>query len=483
MKTKTIFIISLLFIGAFQLATAQRPLGVSLKKQQLTTTGTPNNVGFYICRVIDARPIRTHIGVVQRGLGNVKTQAFFEEGLETQLQNLFNRSLPAKDGYVPVIAKVTRLTISEHTTFTSEKATAAVAIDFITQRQDSLFLLFQASSLVQNGGLDVTALHDDNLALALSECVDQFRESDWKVAMNNAPLITPEQLTSTVAYKLETADTPIFQTLTPVRGMYQTFLEFRKNAPSLTQVFVTESEPHRGKNWEGINKITPYYELPNQKREKVEDVWGFSDGKQSYIYYQKEYFPLRRQGEGFLFDAYAAPDAGTVGAASLMGGLVGGAIAAAATSNRKQTYFLDVVTGQVIEWNSTAGQMHKAGNTAQIASYGSANITIYYRASKKAEDKAAQIIFRNASDTTTIELVPNSFVKIKWEDLTSEIQVCLKGANNPCYVFVPDVTQNNYLEYIPSVGKDAIVIRPVKDNEAEFYLKQIRYAQEHQKKN
>jgi|GEM_PF-2414634 len=463
---------------------AQSSFKISLHKQQLTPKATDmyRDADFYIARVVDARPLKNHIGIVQRGMVNTKVPADLEGGLEKQLLGFFTRSQLPNRG-TAIVLKVHQLSINEQTSFTSETATAAVAMDFLVQRNDSLLVVYQASAFVKRGGMDVTALHDNNIAAALSECIEKFGTSNWRETLSRATLLNPDQLNTPLAELTERPDFPIATAATPERGIYRSFTEFRSNLPGVLQPFVTESKPRRGRDWDGVQKVTPYFTLPNGTRNEVKKIWGFSDGDQVYIYFQKDYFPLRLEGNHYVFDAYAPPDGATMATAGVMGGLVGGAIAGAAMANRRQTYQLDMFNGQVTEWDGNNYPRHIASpGTAQ----GSARITIYCRSSKKMEGPA-RILFYNKSDTVSVELGEDSSVQINWDNLLSEVNVCVAGKSNPCYHFLPDVAKPNYLEYIaparsgngaPANADDELVIRPVKEQEALFYLKQIRYAQE-----
>jgi hypothetical protein len=81
--------------------------------------------------------------------------------------------------------------------------------------------------------------------------------------------------------------------------------------------------------------------------EQLRGAWGFSDGQQVYCYYHKRYWQLARQGDSFGFVGPSVADPGAVSTAAVLGGLAGGAIAAASTSGRPTDYTLDLLTGRV----------------------------------------------------------------------------------------------------------------------------------------
>ncbi|MDJ1497625.1 hypothetical protein QNI19_32095 [Cytophagaceae bacterium DM2B3-1] len=481
-----------LWMGIEPTAQAQQPLQISLSKQTLTFD--PNQKGnppaFHIIRVVDARPLKTHIGIVQRGLVNTKAQAFLKGGVEKQLLDFFHRSLPQpslpqSNASLPMIVRVHQLSIAEKTTFSSETATAAVVIDFICSKDDSLHLLYQASSLVTKGGLDVTASHDDNIARALGECVEKFinyaSPYDWQSLLAQSLYLSEGELYTPMISEDKLPNMPIFQDTVLMRGIYHSLIEFQNNSPSGQQPFITQTQERNGRQWNDAQKVTPYHVLPDGSKKEVKKVWGFSDGESAYIYFQKDFFPLRKQAGSFIFDAYAPVDGASVGAAGVMGGAIGGAIAGAATANRRQTYQLDVLTGQITDWdeNNYMARLQARHTSGGDNSGGVAKIILYYKGGKASTDQPVTILFRTNSDTLTFSLKVDSFIEIPWQDPLSDLNVCVQGTLNPCYQFVADLTKVNYLEYLPTAkGTDEVIIRQVNAQEAEFYLKKIRYAQE-----
>ncbi|MDJ1485112.1 hypothetical protein QNI16_31730 [Cytophagaceae bacterium YF14B1] len=470
---------------------AQGSLQINLKKQKLdlgetTLRGTP----FYISRVVDARPLKTHIGTVHRGFDDNKTSAFLEGGIESQLQDFFNRSLPVTQGYTAVILKVNQLSIAEmgntkDMSLASQIGTAAIVMDFIVKHEDSLYVVFQGSALVKRYGIDVTTAHDNTIAKALSECIVKFAKSSWKEIADPVHAITEEQLLAPVAMDKNLLDLPVLQGGTIWQGIYYSLDDFRNNAPDNKQAFGVDRKPRKGDEWVGVDQVTPYLVTAEDKHKTLKKAWGFSDGSQAYIYYDKDYFPIRQEGSGFFFDAYASErrrytyygvPVGTpmpVGGAVVVSAVVGIGIPA---PRKKQTYQFDIMTGQISEWDANS---YEARSATQSTSGGVAKVLIYYKKGKGSDDKPVTVQLRNASDAVPLTLSADSYEEISWEDLLSELNVCVEGQQNPCYSFLPDVTKINYLEYMPSaIGTSESLIRPVKEQEAVFYLKKIKAAQE-----
>jgi hypothetical protein len=68
---------------------------------------------------------------------------------------------------------------------------------------------------------------------------------------------------------------------------------------------------------------------------------------------------------------------------------------------------------------------------------------------------------------------------LEWTNVRTDLSVCVEGQTGDCLQFLPSVDQPNYLELVPAdKTHPQPQLRPVKAQEAEFYLKKIRYAQE-----
>ncbi|MDJ1498003.1 hypothetical protein QNI19_33990 [Cytophagaceae bacterium DM2B3-1] len=486
---------SFLFFSVFSLY-AQDSLLINLHRKKLDLgSSTFQNKTFYIARVVDARSDKETIGIVQRGVFNRNAPASFVGSLEPQLQDFFDRGLAAKQGYTPVIVKVNQLVIAEKRTPTMETATAFAELDFIVSRNDSLFLLFQISSSVKRDGMDVTGFHDENIAEALSKCMIKFAKSPWKEALYKGPIVTNEQLISNSPIKFELPDLPVFHTNTPQRGIYMSLSEFLNNKPGNSEQFMLDVKPRKGKNWEGVDRVTPYLIQFDGSQTRLKNAWGFSDGSQAYIYYNEDYFPLVQKGNTFVFDGFVPlpnnmyivtpPTSGV--AEAVVTGVVAGAVAASTAAilagsfskGSRQTYQLDIKTGEIKVWDVAT---HHAMTSTQ-SSVNTITKVLLYCKKEKGSTTPVTIQLNSTTDTVSVKLSGGQYQEVLWGDLSSELQVCVNGRSNPCYTFFPDATKTNYLEYLPSATHDDdIIIRPVKDSEAEFFLKKIKTTQERNQK-
>ncbi len=474
MKIKQLFCTAWIGIALSMSVMAQEPLWIDLQPQKHVTTETTSDTGFYISRVIDARPGYTRIGFIQCENTPLLTQLCFQGGIEKQLHTFFGQSQPVRIGYQPIIVKINRMWVSEYTT-AYEMGTAAVALDFMAAQKDGFSLLFRAFSLVQSEGIDVRKLHEPNLVKALTDCLEQFRNSNWQATLTQTPVLTTQQLSESETQFAHT-DLPVLKGSLPSQGIYQTFLDFRNNHADSKLPLIVKNRSHLGTK---RNKITIEQELPDRGQEAVEEAWGFSDGKQAYIHFQKEYFPLRPVEGGFVFEAYPMPEAYTGGSmttSSTRSGILDGGITGTLTGvmnvNYRQPYFLDAYTGQITAWHPEIPKLHETPVSTQAIQSDVANLTIYYKASKKTTAKPVHIVFSSGTRSIVKELKPGTFVQIPWKDCSSELIICIQESHSPCYTFVPDKSEQ-YLEYLPVNSQEDITIRPVRSREALFYLAQL----------
>lgn len=325
------------------------PYVIDLSAQPLVVPGRT----FYIRQVLDGRAVRGGIGTVRRGLANVPQRADLRPTVAGALQALFDQQLPARPADQPVLALVRALHVQEDLTITTEQATDVAALDFyLLDAQGNAHLALATRDTVRSRGLETTARHPRQLAQALQAGLVQLAGMSWGTVAAQPGRPVAELVAA------RSAASPTYPALTDsVRpaGYYRTFLDFRNNSPVAGPLVVV---PERvfGKGWAGISTYTPHLPEPDGARgAPLRGAWGFSDGRQVYVFFHKRYWLLARQGNGFGFvgpgaaDPGAASTAAVVGgiAGGVVGGVVGGAMAANSTSGRPIDYTLDLLTGNI----------------------------------------------------------------------------------------------------------------------------------------
>lgn len=446
---------------------------VDLQNHPLTIPGR----NFYVTQVIDARLEKDNIGTVQTGAMNSRKVAVFKQALPEELMSLFQKNFFPAAGMNPVIVKVLKFGVREKTKSFSESAFAEVLLQFIHEKSPGHYLnLYEATSLIESKGADVTARHDNNLTAALVDCFTQFTGQNFEELVSSTEEMPAAQLEEGLPATIQSLDFAVLRDSSYQQGVYLNFREFRNNKPGITQPLVINRRPRTAKTWQGTDELFIQLLETDGKKRNIKNAWGFSDGKTVYIRFGGEYYPMDKAGNVFSFFGHAPANYGGVYAGGLVGGAIGGAImgvaSSAAASNSKTEYVLDMITGRVSELGGYAYQPDR-----------SAKIVIYYRGDKSNPLQPAGVVVKSQADSLTIDLKPNSFAELEWNYLLSDVFACVQGQPNSCLNFLPEVSKTNYFEYVP-VGKRASLatIRTVTDKEGEFYLKQIRYAHELEEK-
>lgn len=413
---------------------------------------------FHVAQVLDLRVNRNTIGWVQRGLYNVPVPADMRGGAAAGLTQWLQTQLPAKPGSRPVIMRIHELRIGELTKVTSEKARAVVDIDFVVQQPDSsYYIVMRHSDEEIHGGIETTGFHDDNIAACLRRGLALLSTQPWEPRLSGAQPLTAQQIRYRDGRVPEPYTYPVMVAAAPKRGFYSDFLAFRRNAPDTSQVFEVEKTPRTATDWQGTEEIRVFLGT-GPTRTAFTEGWGFSDGKQSYIQFRKHYYPLRQVGNDFVFEGRAGADPGAVGTASAVAGLAGGAIAAVATTGRRQSYTLDMATGRVADFT--------------------------YQEQLLRRDTAAVVIFRRpggAKEPLRVllegkelgQLGPNAMLELPWASKTREVTVCLEKTGI-CYSFIPDFTTVNYVELQAKTDAEPPALQLVPSKEGIFYTKKMR---------
>ncbi len=174
------------------------------------------------------------------------------------------------------------------------------------------------------------------------------------------------------------------------------------------------------------------------------------------------------------FYGYSGPDEAAVAAGSIAGGLTGALVMSAVTAKGKARYIVDLLTGEPATFNVNSEEGRAVAGFP-------ARITIYCRENKAG--RPLQVIVKDRQDSLSAELASNSFAELEWMNLREDLSACVEGQTENCLQFLPSADQSSYLELMPSdKTHPQPTLRAVKPQEAEFYLKKIRYAQEMEEK-
>lgn len=443
-------------------------LTVSLAQQSVPAVGG----AYHFDKLVDARPDRSHIGGVHRGLDNQLVPAVFSRNLEAELGPLLRQGLPAGSATQPVVVRVHTLSVQESIGAMSETASAELVVDFLEPvGPDAYRLVLGVSEVAEGKGLDATGQHALNIRRALEQCLQRLGDAPAAAssvagaALPAAPTLTWAQIQAG-----EEGVMPQYpvQTAALQRGVYRSFEEFRQNAPTGAKgPFEVLRKPRKGAQWAGHDNVEAWYlyQSHSQPRRQITEAWGLSDGQTAYIRYRGHYFPLQAAGNHFTFTGFQMPDLNSMVAGGLLGGAVGGAVAGAISTNHPQLYELRMASGRVVASLQPAAP-------EGFAEADTAAVYVYRRATAVPGGPLRVLV--NGKEAGT--LGPNQYLALTWRDRRRDMAICLQGDGaEACHSFVPLFGGVTYLACTAGTAPAApLGLQPVPAKEGVFYLKHIK---------
>jgi hypothetical protein len=433
-------------------------LEISLTQQVLPAAGT----AFHFDKLVDARPDRSSIGSVHRGLDNHLVPATLGGSLEAELTPMLRQALPPGPATRPVMVRIYALAVHETITAMSETGSAEVEMDFLEATgPDTYRLLLSVAELVEGKGLDVTSKHPDNIRRAVQQGLQRLATA--------APPATAPTLTWAQVLAGEEGALPRFpvQNQPLQRGIYRSFEEFRQNAPTLTAgPFELQRKTRKGAQWVGTEEVEAWYLhlSDDQPRRLVRGAWGLSDGQNAYIFYQGRYLPLQPAANYYHFVGFRQPDGGNVLAGAMLGGLAGAAIAGSIGTNQPQLYELRLASGRVVASRQPAG----VGGFAAAAD--TAAVYLY----RRAEAGEAPPLRVTVDGKEIGQLGPGQYLALSWRDKRRDMAICVQGAQAQCHTFMPLFGTTTYLAYTLGNGTAPPALQPVAAKEGAFQLRHIK---------
>ncbi|OUJ74853.1 hypothetical protein [Hymenobacter crusticola] len=365
----TLYRLPFLFFMSLGLALplkAQKAHVVELHKQ---TLALPDR-GFYVQKVVDARPDTTTLGQVHIGVLNRPVEVVLAGQAAPYLHEYLTRQLPARPTDRPVVLRITAMRVAETITYNSEVGKAQCTFEWYELLPTGHYRrLGGAMGSASRGGLDVTSFHASNLVAAMQKSLEQL--SLPGTANPEAPLVTWAQLTSTATLAPSGTVYPVLEAEVINKGRYRTFHDFRDNTPDHTLPFEVETTANTEGSLAGTYRVRPYItDATGKQRPLPADTWGFSDGNHVFIRYQNTYFPLERRGNLLSFRVYSVqPGPLFIGAGGLLGAAVGIALSAAMTHAYEHEFTVDITNGNVFNATNLTQVSGPVADSAKVVLY------------------------------------------------------------------------------------------------------------------
>jgi hypothetical protein len=381
---------------------------------------------WYVARVLDARPNRSRLGTVRRGLDNLPAPALLTQPVAGAVLAFCRQQLPPRAGSQPVVFRLLALSVGEDVRPTSENAEAELIGDFLLPQPDSSFrVLLPVSGFIRRGGLDVTLHHSANLGRVLTQGLAQL------AALPAPPPAAPVLSRAEVLAGKGTVSFPV--QAPPVAGeggFYRSFEDFRANVVTPPKrAFELKPTPRslKGSRSSAEELEAYYYYLSAEEpREFITlgDIWGVTDGHRRYITQRGRLYPLLPSADGrsFTFTAPAPVDMAGATSRAVAGGLVGGAIgaglaSAAGPKTGLATYELHLPTGRLL-----AGEETFAADGFADANPDAGAIYLF----RRADDAAAEPLLVQRDGRVVASLLPQQYVRLPAPGQQQELVLCLQ---------------------------------------------------------
>ena len=415
----------------------------------IQTMSVPGRV-VQVEKVVDGRAGKPPIGIAYRGGFGKSVAIGFRGGLEAELTAFLHSQLPVQPFDHPVVLCLRRLQLSETMGGTKEQATAELAADVYERLPDGYHFVQSVAAQASSRGSEVTYRHAEHLARMLSQCLGQLPQVNWPAVAARPARTLAELPTDNPAATAGRRPAPAVLR-EPLRvGLYLRFEQFLANRPDTAMDFHLDTlRRHYSSRlatlqWLGVARVRPKGRLGFDDNVPLPELWGFCDGQQAYVKYDKQYYPLTRQGAFFTFVGEAPVDqyfemarAQAAARAGLVAGAVGGALARTNVPDHTaepMAYGLDMSTGGVVPYPSLRTPLRP--DTAFVYLYRPA----------QAVEAGPVGVFVDGRELGALR--PGQYLEVPWARFGKPMRLCLNGVAvaNSCQLLVPNAAQLNYLK-------------------------------------
>ncbi|MCI1186419.1 hypothetical protein MON38_03240 [Hymenobacter sp. DH14] len=475
----------LLFVLRASPAARAQVYYLDLSKQPLALSGRVVSVE----QVVDGRPGRpASVGTVYQGLHDKTSPVVFRHSLETELTAWLAQQLPARATDHAVVLCLRQLLVGEAVTsnllVSKAASTAELAVDVYAHRPDGYHFVRSASAHSSQPGTAINADHALHVARLMQQCLATVAAADLAAAAQR-PART---LAEVAARPAPVARPAILQAAAPRRGVYFSAEQFAANQPDTTvqlrldtvrwsavraslldanmpMRYVAPDSPPRysrtvinsPSGWKGTVQLKGKVRTTTGDRVPTNAVWGFSDGRQAYVYQEHVFRLLTRQHDFFTFVGAAPVDVAAFGQRALGTrpsqparpgtGLRGDANDG---SGEPMVLALSLRTGQFSQY-PPPGQPQRADT---------AFIYVYRPLGGPAE--AQPVLF---NDRQVGQLRPGESVELTWPHLGQAVR--LGTAGSAALVLVPSTSVANYVRLQPDTDLTTWQVMPPAQGEAE----------------
>lgn len=407
-------------------------------------------------KVVDGRAGQPPIGIVYRGLGGKSAAVGFRQGLETALTSFLQVQLPLRptSGHTIVLC-VRSLHIGETMGGNKQQATADLRADVYEHLPTGYHFVRSVGGYASAYGNETTGRHAGHLVQILNDCFRQLSAGSWAEAARQ-PARTLAQLPTDVPVSLAAGGKRGLAILraAPRRGLYFRLDQFLNNQPDTASTIEVDTirrrlqSPLAAAQWQQVARVRPLASNTVLHRAVPADLWGFSDGQQAFVRYEKQFYPLTRQGNAFTFVGEAPVDALYVAALAqkqqrngMLFGVTGVVMARTTVPDHTAepiAYGLDLHTGAIGPYPGLR----------TILRPDTAYVYVYQRPQSQpaGAGKAGGVVVVAEGREAGV-LGPGQYLEIPCARFGKPLRLCLTGLPlaNSCLLVVPNSSQLNYL--------------------------------------
>jgi len=217
-----------------------------------------------------------------------------------------------------------------------------------------------------------------------------------------------------------------------VRGIYETFGEFKAGAPSILDTFYVDSVERYRRNWEGTYSLVPRFS-PYGKA--IKQIWGYCDGTQNFIHFQSDYYPVEVEGGDITFEGTGVfNSSGIVSAGVLTGGIGAGLYSLAAVEIAKDKRIKYVI-------NPENGDIHSAKDLENAFYSFKAKKLVLYRGTSR-EIKESMVF--SVNDWIIDSFLPGSYLELEFSPDVGHLEICFGENFKECQV----ILFNDLIQYV-----------------------------------
>jgi hypothetical protein len=245
--------------------------------------------------VYDSRFDTTCIGVVKNAL--VLTTRQLNKPAASVVRDFYVSVLPANtSGEIELHCFLKKLVISDNidvenkdknakpaSAGSDEQSGALLTVDFYAKKDDQFFALYRFDSIL-TGKKDIGRGGSEYLETIIHASIQKIQRINISKALTGKK-ISWDDIRQFNEQRLKLA---VLET-TPAKGIYMNFADFCSN-----KVLNKEFTIDRGTKGDFL-----YVKNDSNQDILVDDAWGYSDGKNIYVYSSNNYFKLYRTGNSF----------------------------------------------------------------------------------------------------------------------------------------------------------------------------------------